>query len=72
MNSSDGKLIPVKVLPLSAVREFDTVNGAKGRGGSIDQAGTVIVDGMVYFNSGYSKFGANPGNVLLGFGLPDR
>ena len=52
------------------VRDFDTVNGAKGRGGSIDQAGTVIVDGMVYFNSGYSKFGANPGNVLLGFGLP--
>ena len=55
-----------------AVRDFDTVNGAKGRGGSIDQAGTVIVDGRVYFNSGYSKFGANPGNVLLSFGLPDR
>ena len=53
-----------------AVRDFDTVNGAKGRGGSIDQAGTVIVDGMVYVNSGYSKFGANPGNVLLSFGLP--
>lgn len=54
------------------VRDFDTVNGAKGRGGSIDQAGTVIVDGMVYFNSGYSKWGANPGNVVLSFGLPDK
>ncbi len=54
------------------VRDFDTVNGAKGRGGSIDQAGTVIVDGMVYFNSGYSKWGKNPGNVVLSFGLPDK
>ncbi|HCU89291.1 MAG TPA: cytochrome C oxidase Cbb3 [Gammaproteobacteria bacterium] len=55
---------------VDTVRDFDTVNGAKGRGGSIDQAGAVVVDGMVYFNSGYSKFGANPGNVLLSFGLP--
>lgn len=53
------------------LREFDTVNGARGRGGSIDQAGAVVVDGMVYFNSGYAKWGANPGNVVLAFGLPD-
>lgn len=54
-----------------SLREFETVNGAKGRGGSIDQAGAVVVDGMVYFNSGYSKWGANPGNVVLAFGLPE-
>jgi len=50
-----------------AVREYETVNGARGQGGSIDQAGTVIVDGMVYFNSGYSKWGARGGNVVLAF-----
>ncbi len=27
----------------------------------------MIVDGMVYFNSGYSKWGARGGNVLLAF-----
>ncbi|MEM7542417.1 MAG: PQQ-binding-like beta-propeller repeat protein [Pseudomonadota bacterium] len=54
------------------VREYDTVNGANGRGGAIEQAGAVIVGGMVYFNSGYSKWGALPGNVLLAFGLPDK
>jgi polyvinyl alcohol dehydrogenase (cytochrome) len=50
-----------------SAREYATVNGAVGYGGSIDQAGTVIVDGMVYFNSGYSKWGARGGNVILAF-----
>ena len=53
------------------VREYETVNGAPGRGGAIDQAGPVVVDGRVYFNSGYAKWGGNPGNVLLVFGMPD-
>ena len=53
-------------------REFDTVNGAKGRGGAIDQAGAVAVGGMLYFNSGYSKFAGNPGNVLLAFRVADK
>ena len=50
-------------------RDFDTINGARGRGGAIDQAGAVAVNGMLYFNSGYSKFAGNPGNVLLAFRL---
>lgn len=50
-----------------AAREYATVNGAHGYGGSIDQAGAVVVDGMVYFNSGYSKWGALAGNVVLAF-----
>ncbi|MFT4563778.1 MAG: polyvinyl alcohol dehydrogenase (cytochrome), partial [Gammaproteobacteria bacterium] len=53
------------------VREFETVNGASGRGGAIDQAGPVAVDGMLYFISGYAKFSGNPGNVLLAFDLED-
>lgn len=50
-----------------SVREFDTTNGAKGRGGALDASGPVVVDGWVYVVSGYSKWGGLPGNVLLGF-----
>ncbi|HXY11464.1 MAG TPA: PQQ-binding-like beta-propeller repeat protein [Terriglobales bacterium] len=41
------------------------------KGGSLDGAGPVIVDGMVYVNSGYPRFGGAVGNVLLAFGLDD-
>lgn len=49
------------------VRSYDTVNGAAGQGGALDQAGPVVVDGWVYFNSGYANWGGLPGNVLLAF-----
>ena len=48
-------------------REFPTVNGIKARGGTIDGAGPVVVNGTVFVNSGYSRFGGMPGNVLLAF-----
>ena len=38
--------------------------------GSLDGAGPIVVDGMVYVNSGYPRFGGMAGNVLLAFGLP--
>jgi len=50
-------------------REFETVNGVPAAGGSLNAAGPVIVDGMVYINSGYSFMGSRGGNVLLAFGL---
>ncbi len=53
------------------VREFETVNGAKGRGGALDASGPMVVDGWVYVVSGYSKWGGLPGNVLLGFAPKD-
>ncbi len=53
-------------------REFETVNGANGRGGALDASGPVVVDGWVYVVSGYSKWGGLPGNVLLGFAPKDR
>jgi len=49
------------------VRSYETVNGVKANGGSLDGAGPVIVGGMVFVNSGYSKNGGLPGNVLLAF-----
>jgi polyvinyl alcohol dehydrogenase (cytochrome) len=51
-------------------RDFDTVNGVKARGGSMDAAGPIVVDGMVYVSSGSGGLVGRPGNVLLAFGLP--
>jgi len=48
-------------------REFQTVNGVKAKGGSVDGPGAVVVNGMLFVNSGYSRFGGIPGNVLLAF-----
>ena len=52
---------------VDTVREYDAVNGVKGRGGSLDGPGAVVVGGMVFVNSGYSRFGGMAGNVLLAF-----
>jgi polyvinyl alcohol dehydrogenase (cytochrome) len=49
------------------IRTYETVNGVKANGGSLDGAGPVVVGGMVFVNSGYSKNGGLPGNVLLAF-----
>jgi polyvinyl alcohol dehydrogenase (cytochrome) len=50
-------------------RAFETVNGVKGIGGTIDSAGAVVAGGRVIVNSGYDKFGEIPGNVLLVFAI---
>ena len=49
------------------LRDYTSVSGAKARGGALDGPGTVIVDGTVFVTSGYAKFGAHGGNVLLAF-----
>ena len=46
---------------------YQTTNGVKAKGGSIKGAGVTVVDGWVYFSSGYGLFGM-PGNVFLAFG----
>ena len=50
-------------------REFDTVNNVPASGGSMNASGPVIVDGMLYVNSGYAFLSSRAGNVLLAFGL---
>jgi polyvinyl alcohol dehydrogenase (cytochrome) len=49
------------------VRDYKTVNGVTAKGGSIDGPGAVVVNGMLFVNSGYSRFGGIRGNVLLAF-----
>jgi len=53
------------------VRSYDAVNGVPANGGALDGAGPVIAGGMVFVNSGYSRFGGQPGNVLLAFAPED-
>ena len=54
---------------MDTAREYQTVNGVKGNGGSIDGPGPVVVGGMLFINSGYAVFGGTPGNVLLAFSV---
>jgi polyvinyl alcohol dehydrogenase (cytochrome) len=48
-------------------RDYQTVNGVPGKGGSLDGAGPVVAGGMLFVNSGYARNGGMPGNVLLAF-----
>ncbi len=64
-NTADGRLL----WDFDTIQSFETVNGLKAAGGSLDGAGPVVAGGMVFVNSGYSKNGGLPGNVLLAFGL---
>jgi polyvinyl alcohol dehydrogenase (cytochrome) len=66
--TTDGRLL----FDFDTVRDYRTVNGVAGKGGSLDGAGAVIVDGMVFINSGYPRFGGLSGNVLLAFGVAER
>jgi polyvinyl alcohol dehydrogenase (cytochrome) len=52
----------------NTVRDYETVNGVPGKGGSLDSAGPVIANGMLFVNSGYGMWQGLPGNVLLAFG----
>jgi polyvinyl alcohol dehydrogenase (cytochrome) len=52
----------------NTVRDYQTTNGVPAKGGAINGPGPAIVNGMLFFNSGYSS-GGLPGNVLLAFGL---
>jgi polyvinyl alcohol dehydrogenase (cytochrome) len=63
-STKDGNLL----WDFDTARDFDTVNGIKASGGSLDGPAPVIAGGMLYVNSGYDMFGQKAGNVLLAFG----
>lgn len=50
-------------------RPFDTVNGVKAAGASLDGSPLIVGGGMIFVNSGYGGIAARPGNVLLAFGV---
>jgi polyvinyl alcohol dehydrogenase (cytochrome) len=65
-STTDGKII----WDFNTMQPFETVNGVKAAGGSIDAAGPVIAGGLVLTNSGYGQWRGKGGNVLLAFGAP--
>jgi polyvinyl alcohol dehydrogenase (cytochrome) len=66
--ASDGTII----WDVDTAMDYGTVNGVAAHGGSLDGAGAVVVDGMLYVNSGYANFGTAPGNVLLAFSIDGK
>jgi polyvinyl alcohol dehydrogenase (cytochrome) len=69
-DAASGELI----FEYDTLRDFETVNGVPGRGGSIDAHSVAAGLGMVFVGSGYGRFGQAAGNVLLAFrpSRPDR
>ena len=63
--AADGKLL----WQFDTNKPFDTVNGVKAAGASIDGSPLIVAGGMIYVNSGYGGIAARPGNVLLAFGV---
>jgi len=64
--AADGKIL----WEYNTARPYETVNGIAAKGGSLNGPGPVIVDGMLFMNSGYAYLGYGvPGNVLLAFGV---
>ncbi len=59
----DGKIL----WDYDTAKDFVTVNRVKAGGGSLDQGGATIVNGVVYLNSGSER--GRPGNVLLAFSV---
>ncbi len=60
------------VWDFDAVRDFETVNGVPGKGGSFDGGGPAISGGMVVTTNGYGFAGGLPGNVVLGFSVDGK
>ena len=48
-------------------KDFDGINGVKGKGGAIDSNSITAANGLLLVNSGYGMFGQAGGNVLLAF-----
>jgi len=67
-STSDGKII----WDVDTEQPYQTVNGVKGHGGSMDGPGPVIAGGMLFVNSGYAAGGGVPGNVLLAFSVDGK
>jgi polyvinyl alcohol dehydrogenase (cytochrome) len=71
--SLDGRLFVIdaktgaELWKFDSLRDYPTLNGVPGKGGSIDAASIVALNGTVIVGSGYGMFGQAPGNVLLAF-----
>jgi polyvinyl alcohol dehydrogenase (cytochrome) len=62
----DGKIL----WDYDTAKDFAAVNRVKASGGSLEQGGATIVNGVVYVNSGGQR--GSPGNVLLAFSVDGK
>lgn len=60
-STKDGKI----VWDLDTLQDYETVNGVKAHGGSLNATGPTIAGGTMFVNSGYSQLTGMAGNVLL-------
>jgi polyvinyl alcohol dehydrogenase (cytochrome) len=60
------------VWDFDTARDFQTVDGVKAHGGSINSMAPVVAAGMLFMTSGYSSGTAMPGNVLLAFSVDGK
>ena len=71
--TADGHLRAYSTTSGSIVWDFDTaapvatINAGVTKGGTLDGGGPVVVNGVVYTNSGYGRLIGQPGNLLLAF-----
>ncbi|MDP3740245.1 MAG: PQQ-binding-like beta-propeller repeat protein [Hyphomonadaceae bacterium] len=63
VDSKTGKLL----WSYQTAKEYDGVNGVKGKGGAIDSNSITAANGLLLVNSGYGMFGQAGGNMLLAF-----
>ena len=66
-STSDGAIL----WDFDTLKEFETVNRVKARGGSLNAAGAVVVDGRVFVRSGYG-YGGMADNLLLALEVEKR
>jgi polyvinyl alcohol dehydrogenase (cytochrome) len=66
--TADGRII----WDVDTAIQYQSVNGVKAKGGSLDGPGPVVVGGTLYVNSGYGMFMEMPGNVLLAFSVDGK
>ena len=60
LSTADGQIL----WQYNTLKEFDTVNGIKAKGGSMEAAGPIVAGGMLFVPSGYIGMrNAIPGNV---------
>jgi polyvinyl alcohol dehydrogenase (cytochrome) len=67
-SAEEGKVI----WDFDTVRDYQTVNGVRAAGGSLNGPGAVVAGGMLFVNSGYARLGSIPGNVLLAFSVDGK
>lgn len=67
-STKDGSII----WSFDTAAEQNTVNAGPAKGGTLDGGGPIVVNGILYTNSGYGRLIGQPGNLLLAFSVDGK